>query len=102
MAWVFLSYAKEDFEIADYLYLALKQRGVDVWKDDRSLRVGEHFKDAIEKAIRASDLAIACLSSTSVNKTGYVQNEFRQIVEMQKYRPASVRFVLPIKLDEIL
>jgi hypothetical protein len=99
MAWVFLSYAKEDAETADFLYSELRQRGVNVWKDDKSLRVGEHFKEAIEKAIRTCDLAIACLSSTSVNKTGYVQNEFRQIVDMQRYRPTGVPFVLPVKLD---
>jgi hypothetical protein len=96
---VFISYASEDSETAEYLYLELTKRGVDIWKDNKSLRSGDYFTNEIDKAIEASDLAIVCLSSVSVNKTGFVQKEFRKIIQMQGYRPEGVPFALPVKLD---
>jgi hypothetical protein len=96
---VFISYAREDYEVAEYLFNALKKKGINVWKDNKSLRIGEPFREVIDQAIRTSDFAIVCLSSASINKIGFVQREFRQILETSKYRPISVPFALPIKLD---
>lgn len=96
---VFLSYAREDSELAEKIFLGLEQRELKIWKDDKILRVGDIFDAKIRQAIQDSDFAIVLLSSKSVSKIGYVQNEFRQILEASKYRPSAIPFLLPIKLD---
>lgn len=97
---VFLSYAKEDGVVAEKIFLGLQRRGLKIWKDDKSLRVGDVFDNKITHAIKESDFAIILLSSKSVSKIGYIQKELRQILEMSQFRPHSTAFVLPIKLDD--
>jgi len=84
---VFLSYASEDRVVVDVIFRALKERGIDAWKDDKALRVGERFDDKIEQAIEEADFALVFLSSRSVSKTGFVQREFKKIIEAAKYKP---------------
>lgn len=96
---VFLSYAREDAETANFLFRALRDKGIDIWLDSNSLRIGDTFEAKIEDVIANSDFALVCLSSKSVNKTGFVQREFRIILEASKTRPFEVPFALPIKLD---
>lgn len=99
-AKVFLSYASEDGEIVDDIFKRLKKHGLDVWKDNKELRIGESWEDKINEAIERADFAIVFLSSRSVKKVGYVQKEFRKIIETSKYRPFGFPFTLPVKLDD--
>src|SRR4029077_10822313 len=78
---VFLSYAGEDEEIAEQIFVGLRKRGVDVWKDRSALRIGERYEDKIDEAIERADFAIVCLSSRSISKSGFVAREFRRILE---------------------
>ncbi len=96
---VFLSYAREDSAVAEKIFLGLQRRGLKIWKDDKSLRIGDVFDNKIKQAIKESDFAITLLSSKSVSKIGYIQKELRQILEMSQFRPRACAFVLPIKLD---
>ncbi len=97
---VFLSYAREDIEKAEYIFSNLRKKGLDVWKDDKSLKIGERFESKIEAAIEHADFAIVCLSSKSIKKIGFVQKEFKLIIEAAKYRPFNIPFTLPVKLDD--
>jgi hypothetical protein len=97
---VFLSYALEDSSIVEYIFNKLLEYEIDVWKDDKSLKIGELWEYRIDTAIKESDFAIVFLSSKSVNKIGYVQYEFRKIIKASKYRPEHIPFTLPVKLDE--
>ncbi|HBL26663.1 MAG TPA: hypothetical protein DD490_07500 [Acidobacteria bacterium] len=97
---VFLSYATEDAEAAEWIARGLMQRGIDVWKDKESLRIGDKFEDRIDDAITRSDFAIVCLSTRSIAKSGYVQREIRRILDVARLRPLHDTFVLPVKLDE--
>lgn len=97
---VFLSYAREDAVEAERIFRGLREHDIDVWKDDKTLRIGEDFDRRIEDAIEAANFAVVCLSSRSVNKIGYVQKEFRRIVEAADFRPRDVPFALPVRLDD--
>ncbi len=97
---VFLSYAREDYSVVDRIFEGLKKHGIDAWQDDKSLKIGDDYKNEIEKAINESDFAIVFLSSLSLSKTGYVSREFREILEVERYRPLGFPFTLPIKLDD--
>lgn len=54
----------------------------------------------IKKAVRRADIVLVCLSSSSINKTGYVQKEIREVLDVADLQPEDTIFVIPVKLEE--
>lgn len=97
---VFLSYARHDEEAAKQLFSDLSGPGIRVWVDFKSLRAGERWRPAIERAIKESDFFLALLSSNSVSKKGFVQKEIVHALDMLEQFPEDNIFVIPVRLDE--
>ena len=81
------------------LYERLRSRGYRPWLDKKDLIGGQNWRDAIPKAIRASELFIACLSSHSVVKSGYVQKEFRLALNELVNKPSGQIYLIPLRLE---
>jgi tetratricopeptide (TPR) repeat protein len=73
MASLFLSYAREDIECIRPLAKALERDGHSVWWD-RHIAGGEEFAGAIEQALAAADVVVACWSA-SANRSPWVRDE---------------------------
>ena len=99
---VFLSYAREDVEIALQLHKRLTEKGVHVWLDKISLSPGENWKLSINRAIRGSRAFIALLSSNSINKRGYVQKELRLGLDILEELPPSNIYLIPVRIEECI
>lgn len=97
---VFLSYAREDFEDAQKLYYRLEDAGIKPWMDKKNLFAGEKWEFAIRKAIRQSDLFLACLSKSSVQKRGFVQKEIRQAYDIWQEKLDSDIYLIPVRFEE--
>ena len=97
---IFLAHANEDKPQVRDLYRRLKQVGYQPWLDEEDLLPGQNWRDEIPKAIQSSDIFIACLSSQSVSKRGYVQREFRQALNKMAEMPVGEIYLIPLKLDE--
>ncbi len=97
---VFISYAREDYEIAKRLYDDLKDAGVVPWMDKINILIGQKWKYEIRKAIKESSHFLALLSSNSISKRGYVQKELKMGLDIFDEMPQSKIFLLPIRLDE--
>lgn len=97
---VFISYAKEDKDVAKKLYTDLQQGGVEPWLDSVNLLPGQAWETAIRKAISDSSYFIAILSSRSVGKKGYVQKEIRQALAIAEEYPDDRIFIVPVRIDE--
>lgn len=97
---VFLCYAREDFKRIDSLYVLLKKLGLRPWLDQYDIKGGEIWKIATEKAVRKADFFIACFSKSSVNKSGYVQREYRLALDTLMERPPERVFLIPVRLDD--
>ncbi len=97
---IFLSYAKEDEKIAEKIYYDLKNHGYDVWFSKVSLFAGQKWKAEIKKAIKNSKLFVALLSSKSVTKQGYVQNELKAALEVLESLPETEVFIIPLRIEE--
>jgi len=54
------------------IYDRLLGQGYDPWPDEEKLLPGQNWCEEIPKAVRQSDVVIACLSSNSINTEGYV------------------------------
>ena len=100
MKTIFISYAKEDAEIAYSIYSMLKGCGFSPWIDVEDISPGQEWEKEIEKAICVCSLFIACLSTNSVNKRGLVQAEFKKALKVWETIPEDQAFIIPVRLDK--
>lgn len=96
---VFVSYAREDLEIAQQLSCDLKSNGVNIWFDKDQILVGQNWKYEIRKAIQECDYFIALLSSNSISKRGFVQKELKIAFDVFDEFPRGHTYIIPIRLD---
>jgi hypothetical protein len=87
--------------------LDLRYRGINAWMDKPprpyhldGLKPGETWDFRLRQVISTSSYFIACFSTTSVEKFGYVQSEFRQAINRVALLPHGQRYVIPVRLDE--
>ena len=97
---IFLAHASEDKPQVRQLYQRLREAGYRPWMDEVDLIPGQNWRDEIPRAIKGSDIFIACLSSRSVSKRGYVQREFRLALNQLAEMPAGEIYLIPLKLDD--
>ena len=97
---VFLCHASDDKPRVRELYTFLRKAGVDVWFDEERLLPGQDWELEIRRALRNSDVVIACLSSRSVTKRGFVQRELRMALDVADEQPEGHIFFIPVLLEE--
>ncbi len=97
---IFLAHASEDKQAVLKLYDRLKQAGYKPWLDKKDLIPGQNWRSIIPKAIAQSQLFIACLSSRSITKQGFVQREFKMALNQAADRPPNSIYIIPIRLDD--
>ena len=88
---IFISYKREEQPVAKRLADALQKKGWSVWWDPK-LRAGEHFDDAIEKALIDAKCVIVMWSKLSI-KSRYVKDEATYALNRRK--------LVPIKIEEV-
>ena len=96
---IFLAHASEDQEKVIEIYDSLLKRGYAPWLDKKNLIAGQNWKKEIFKAINNSDIFIACFSSKSINKTGFIQRELKLALDKLVEIPESKIFLIPLRLD---
>jgi len=100
MVKLFLSYAREDRQIADQIYNELKNAGFSPFIDFRDIFPGEDWSDKIQSAIKGSDFFLAILSSRSVNKRGFLQKELHLGLDIMEYMLENDIYLIPIRVEE--
>ncbi|TYT72347.1 SUMF1/EgtB/PvdO family nonheme iron enzyme [Microcystis aeruginosa] len=97
---IFLAHASEDKPAVLALYNRLKQAGYKPWFDKKDLIPGQIWRDEIPKAIKASQIFLACLSAKSANKQGYIQRELRIALDILGEMLPGTIFFIPMRLEE--
>ncbi len=97
---VFLCHANEDKEEVIKIYKRLQQNGIKPWMDKEDLKPGQVWDQEIKKAIKESDHVMIFFSKTSVEKRGYVQNEFKQALKVYDEIPDGQIYIIPVRLDD--
>src|SRR5262245_5246356 len=96
MSDIFISYKREEPQIARKLADALESEGWTVWWDPK-LRAGERFDDVIEKALNEAKCVIVIWSERSV-QSRYVRDEATYALEKDKLVPVAIENVsLPFR-----
>ena len=98
---VFLSYSRGDSEAVRRLSAMLDDAGIRTWFDRNRLRAGDHFSKDISDAITKCRLFIPLLSnSTATRKEGYFRREWFWAAHRSQSMAASVRFIIPVIIDD--
>lgn len=100
MIQIFISYAREDQQVAKRLHADLRNSGVEPWLDVEDLLPGMRWQTALRSAIEESSYFIALMSTKSINKKGYVQKELCQAIEILLEFPHGRVFVIPARIEE--
>lgn len=72
---IFLCHGSQDKPSVRELRHRLLAIGTAPWLDEEELLPGQNWKLEIGRALRKSDIVLACLSKETVSKTGFVQRE---------------------------
>ena len=99
-ARIFVSYAREDEVLVKSIVAFLKAAGFEIWFDKDNLLGGQDWRKAIEHEIARARLLLVCMSSHSVDKTGFFQKEMRLAQEQAELRPDSQVFIIPVRFDD--
>jgi CheY-like chemotaxis protein len=95
---VFLCHASDDKPEVRELHSWLTEHGFIPWLDERDILPGQDWREAISGAVRASDVVLVCLSPTAVTKSGYMQRELREALDVADEQPDGTVFLIPTKL----
>ena len=96
---IFLAHAEVDKPLVRLLYQRLREAGLQPWIDDEDIIPGQNKREQIPKAIKESDLFIACLSSRSVNQIDGLMRQLRQSLDRMAEMPPGEIYLIPLKLD---
>ena len=94
---VYISFAEEDRRQVRGLESKLRAAGLETWFDENDLTSGSDWKGEIEQALRRSDTFLSCVSTRSIGRSGFYNEETAIALELRKERPG---FVVPVRLDE--
>jgi hypothetical protein len=97
---IFLSYAREDEERVEDLYQELSNAGFKSWMDKKDILPGEEWELTIQKAIRRSDFFLACLSTNSVTKRGFLQKEIHLALDIWQEKLEDDIYLIPARLED--
>ncbi|NWJ48759.1 MAG: SUMF1/EgtB/PvdO family nonheme iron enzyme [Chloroflexi bacterium] len=98
---VFLCHASPDKPAVIRLYERLSILSwVKPWLDKKDLIPGQNWRVEIPKAIRQSEIVVACLSRNSINREGYVQKEIGDALDVAQEKPEGTIYMIPLRLEE--
>jgi len=96
----FLCHSSGDKKAVRALYHRLVADGIKPWLDEEDLLPGQRWQMEIPRAVRNSDVAIVCLSKSSIAKTGFVQNEMKFVLDAADAQPEGTIYLIPLRLEE--
>ncbi|MCA0454320.1 MAG: toll/interleukin-1 receptor domain-containing protein [Chloroflexi bacterium] len=97
MQQVFISYSKQDANLAQQIYASLKLAGFNVWSD-ADLKADDDWEAQIDSALRTSSHCVVLLSPSSI-KSSFVTSEYRYFLGRNK--PVIPVLVGDIALNDI-
>lgn len=97
----FLSYPSEKHESAKEVYDFIRSLCIPIWFDRESLIAGQQWDREIALAQRSADLIILICSPETVGKSGVIQREIKEAIDLAKDKPLGHVFLVPIRTEEI-
>ena len=97
---VFISYASQDAEAAQRVWVALRAAGIEVWFDQSELRGGDVWDRRIRQQIHDCRLFMPIVSAnTEARIEGYFRREWKLAVDRTHDLSERVAFLVPVVID---
>lgn len=97
---VFLSYAREDAEVARRIAEALRGFGIEVWSDIHELQAGDAWDSKICDQVKSCALFMPLVSQrTAESAAGTFRREWNLAVERTHEMTGGRTFILPVVID---
>lgn len=97
MTRVFLCHSSKDKTFVRRLANDLERYGINIWIDDREIRVGDSLRETIEKGLASSDYVLVVLSNEALNRP-WVKEELNAAFAIEKERDRKV--ILPVLIEQ--
>ena len=97
---VFISYAREDADRVQNLYVQLSSAGLKPWMDIKDILPGENWESSIWRAAQNADFVLVCLSEKSVNKRGFLQREIKKAMTIWEEKLEEDIYLIPVRLEK--
>ena len=97
MTKVFFCHASRDKALVRHIVGELERYGIDVWIDEREIRVGDSLRQTIEKGLLDSEYVLVALSKVAIERP-WVIEELSAALAIEKERGAKV--ILPVLLED--
>lgn len=95
----FISYARADYNFADYLRRRLLKRNISCWQDTHDMRGGGYWRGQIYDAIDKHDKLILVCSRASLTRPAVVEEILEAI---NRERRTGEQKLFPIRLDDYI
>jgi hypothetical protein len=104
-SFIFLSYAREDQDIVQQLYLSLKNAGLEPWMDKPpqrypGMRAGQDWRNRIKARIKRASLVLIFLSKAAEVDDGFFWEEIRYALDELSVRPLGMTWLIPILIEK--
>lgn len=103
---IFISYAKEDRNLAQKIFLEFNNHGFQPWMDKPpapfhylGIKVGQDWRERIEEEIKTSRFFFALITPRSSSKLGFIQREFRTALDIMNDLPQDHIYFVPIVFE---
>ena len=96
---VFLSYAREDYNLVKQFYDKFKEEGIKPWMDKKDLLPGKLWDIEIRKEIKETDFFILFLTRQSSTKRGFIRKEIMFALDAWNEKLLDDIFLIPIRLQ---
>jgi TIR domain len=101
MAFVFISYAREDQTLVDRLSRSLKEAQIQVWLDRDSIAPGDDWSDSLKSAITKGSYFIACFSASYYNRPNRYMAEELSLATSILSKDRDHSWFLPIRFEDV-
>ncbi len=98
---VFISYVREDFEIARKLSHDLRNAGVNTWLDEENILPGQNRKIEIRQAVKECSYFLILISQHSASDRGFFQKEQKIAFDILDEIPEGNIFIIPVRIDNV-
>ena len=93
----FISYSSKDSKFAEQLNADLRKQGVRCWFAPEDMRIGDKFRETIDRTIIGYDKVLLIISRHSINSE-WVEKEVETAFEEERKRKMIILF--PIRVDQ--